>query len=95
MKNIVNIYQKLNFAAKDYFFKKLSLKKFKVYDNDILYRCYKEINLLYENNILFVIEYLDKYKKINKNILYEFSGTINNLLVLYLLVLSLVEVYLL
>lgn len=78
-------YEELNNDAKDYLLIELDkLTK----DDTIIDRCRKEIDLLFEKNILFIIEYLYRYKNFNKNIRFCFKGTFNNLLLLYVLNLS-------
>ena len=76
------IYEELNKQAKEYITKELDDK---IKDNKILERCYKEINILYDKSLLFIIEDLYKYKQKTKNISYYFDGSINNLLLLYIL----------
>ena len=76
------IYEELNKQSKEYIIKELDDK---IKDNNILERCYKEINILYDKSLLFIIEYLYKYKQKNKGISYYFEGSINNLLLLYIL----------
>ena len=72
------IYEELNKQAKEYITKELDDK---INDNKILERCYKEINILYDKSLLFIIEHLYKYKQKTKNISYYFEGSINNLLI--------------
>jgi len=85
---MLNKYKNLNLRAKEYFLneleKKSSLKRMNKY---ILNRCYKEIDILYDKGLLFIIEYLHKFKKF-KNVHYYFSGSTNNLLLLYILKLN-------
>ena len=86
------MYQELNNEAKNYLLKELNDIFYKKYDDkNLLKRCYTELNLLYENNVLFVIEYLYRFKKTNKDISYYFNGMINNLSVLYVLGLNAVD----
>ena len=86
------MYEELNFDAKSYFLLELETEFYKKFnDKKLLERCYKEINILYDKNLLFIIEYLYKYKKENKNVSYYFRGKINNLLILYVLDLNIVN----
>ena len=81
-----DIYKELNIEAKEFLTQELDKIFYKKYkDNELLKRCYKEINILYNRSLLFIIEHLYKYKQKNKNISYHFEGTINNLLLLYIL----------
>ena len=86
------MYEYLNKQAKNYITKELIINFFKKFDlKDLFIRCEKEIDILYENNLLFIIEYLYKFKKENKDVRYHFRGTINNLLLLYVLDISYVN----
>ena len=86
------MYNELNFDAKNYLLKELNNIFYKKYgDKKLLKRCYKELNLLYENNVLFIIKYLYKFKKEKKDVSYYFNGMINNLFVLYVLGLNKVD----
>lgn len=86
------MYEEINFNSKNYLMKELDTLFYKKYtDENLLKRCYKELNLLFENDVLFIIEHLYKYKKENKKVKYYFKGMINNLLVLYVLDLSNVD----
>lgn len=83
------IYKELNDNAKKYLIKELKKNFLKKFDSkDLFRRCEKEIDILYEINLLFLIEHLYKFKKENKNVRYHFRGTLNNLLVLYVLGIS-------
>ncbi len=84
------MYEYLNNVAKEYLTKELK-SNLKKESKDWLKRCEKEIDILYENNLLFIIEYLHKFKKENKDVKYHFKGTINNLLLLYVLDLNYVN----
>ncbi len=86
------MYEVLNDNAKLYLTKQLK-KNFhlKCFSKQLLKRCLSEIDLLYENNLLFVIMYLYKFKKENENVRYHFKGTTNNLFFLYILDLSYVN----
>lgn len=85
-------YESLNIKSKIFLINELNEifpKKYK--DMKLLERCVKELDLLYDKGILFIIEILYKYKKNRKEICpiaYHFRGTINNLLVLYVLGIS-------
>ena len=80
------MYEYLNNIAKEYLTKELKEKFFKKFDSkDLFRRCEKELDILYERSLLFIIEYLYKYKKENGVVKYSFSGTTNNLLLLYVL----------
>ncbi len=86
------MYEYLNTIAKEYLTKELQRNFFKKFDlKNLFRRCEKEIDILYERNLLFVVEYLYKFKKENKNVKYHFRGTINNLLLLYVLDISYVN----
>ncbi len=86
------MYNELNFDSKNYLLKELNKIFYKKYnDKNLLKRCYSEINLLYENDVLFIIEYLYKFKKEKKDVSYYFKGMINNLFVLYVLGLNVVN----
>ena len=80
------MYKELNDEAKKYLTKELKKKFLKKFNSkDLFKRCEKELSILYERNLLFIIEDLYKYKKENRVIKYSFGGTINNLLLLYVL----------
>ncbi len=80
------MYKELNDKAKEYLLEELKSNFNKKFNSkDLFKRCEKELDILYKKNILFVIEYLYKFKKENKDVLYHFNGSINNLLVLYVL----------
>ena len=81
------MYDEINIDAKKYLIPIIHEKCMEKYKGkeDILERCYAELNLLYKNNMLFIIEYLYKYKLCNKEVKYYFNGSFNNLLLLYLL----------
>jgi len=84
-------YKDLNDSSKIYLTKEIEVKFYKKYkdkDKELLDRCYKELDLLYDESLLFIIEYLYKYKKKDKSINYYFKGTVNNLLIIYILELS-------
>ena len=85
---MLNKYEELNDDARDYF---LVLLTNKVKDEEILSRCKKEIDLLYDKGLLFIIEFLHKYKKKKKNVSFHFGGMANNLLVLYIFGMSKVD----
>lgn len=76
------MYEDLNDDAKEYF---LLLLDDKVKDSELLKRCKIEVNILYDKGLLFIIEYLHRYKMNNKEVEYYFRGTINNILLLYVL----------
>ena len=83
---VIIMYNEINFDAKNYLLKELlHIFNEKYDDKNLLDRCYKELNILYENNVLFIIEYLYKYKNENKDTKYFFKGMINNLFILYVL----------
>ncbi len=84
---MLNKYIELNEKAKKYLIDELRQIE---NDKSKLARCYKEIDVLYDNRVLPIIQYLYIYKK-NNNVKYFFQGTINNLLVLYMLGLSNVD----
>ena len=82
-------YESLNKDAKRYLLEELKKDFLKNNDSkEIIKRIEKEIEILYEKNLLFIVKYLYKFKKENKNVKYHFKGTINNLFVLYALKLS-------
>ena len=83
------MYEELNFKAKGYLLRELNTLFYK--NKKLFKRCEKELDLLYEKNLLFIIEYLYKYKKEDKKVRYYFRGMINNLLVIYVLDLSCVN----
>lgn len=82
------MYEDLNDDAKEYF---LFLLDNEVKDVEVLERCKKEVNILYDKGILFIIEYLHRYKMDNREVEYHFNGTINNILLLYALGISKVD----
>lgn len=81
-------YEDLNIQAREYFILYLdeNVKEKKVYE-----RCKKEIELLYEKGILFIVEYLHKFSKESEYNQMCFKGMANNLLLLYILGLSKVD----
>lgn len=86
------MYNELNFAAKNYLLRELNKIFYKKYkDKSLLKRCYNELNLLYENHVLFIIEYLYKFKQEKKDASFYFRGMINNLFILYVLGLNSVD----
>ena len=81
-------YETLNRNAKIFLLHELKKRNFHKYKNiDVFGRCNKELDLLYDKGLLFLIEILYKYKKHKSRlpISYHFRGTINNLLLLYVL----------
>ena len=84
-------YENLNYEAKEFFTEELDNLIPKEFDKHLLEQCYIEMNMLYENGLLFIIEYLYKYHLENPEIKYYFKGMINNLLFLYVLRLSEVD----
>ena len=82
---MVEKYKSLNDKAKEYLV--IELKK-KTGDNEVLDRCYKEINTLYDDGLLFIVQYLYMYKQCNVEVDYYFRGMVNNLLLLFILGLS-------
>ena len=86
------MYREINLEAKNYLVKELNEIFYKKYnDKKLLYRCYKEINMLYDKNVLFIIARLYKYKEDDESVSFYFKGMINNLFVLYVLGLSNVD----
>ncbi len=86
------MYEYLNSIAREYLTKELRRNFFKKFDSkDLFRRCEKEMDILYERDLIFVVEHLYKFKKENKNVRYHFRGTINNLLLLYVLDISYVN----
>ena len=80
------MYKHLNAMAKKYLLEELKKNFSKKFNSKDLYkRCELELDILYERELLFIIEYLYKYKIENNNVKYSFGGTINNLLLLYVL----------
>lgn len=77
-----NKYEELNDDARDYFLVWLANK---IKDDDVLTRCKKEVDLLYDKGLLFIIEFLHKYKKTEKSVSFHFRGMANNLLLLHVL----------
>ena len=87
------MYNDLNEESKNYLEKELKTNFYKKYNDDfLLERCYREINILYDKKMLFIIRYLYDYKKENRNVSYFFKGTINNLLLLYVLDITNIDV---
>lgn len=81
-------YDHLNINTKIYLFDELKERFFHKYKNlDLFRRCNKELDLLYDKGLLFLIEIFYKYKEYHSHlpISYHFRGTINNLLLLYVL----------
>lgn len=88
----MNIYEEINLDSKEYLLKEIDNKLVNLKNNEqLIERCYKEINILFQREYLFVIEYLYRYKKENPNTEFYFKGSINNLKVLHLLGLSKVD----
>ena len=85
---MLNKYEELNDDARDYF---LVLLTNKVKDEEVLSRCKKEIDLLYDKGLLFIVEFLHKYNKNEENVSYHFRGMANNLLLLYVFGMSKVD----
>ena len=86
------MYREINIEAKNYLLRELNEAFDKKYDDKkLLYRCYKEINMLFDKNVLFIIEQLYRYKKEYNDVSFYFEGMINNLLVLYVFGLSNVD----
>lgn len=83
-----NKYKELNDAARDYFLVWLNNM---IKEEEVLTRCKKEVDLLYDKGLLFIIEFLHKYKKTNENVSFHFRGMANNLLLLYVLDISKVD----
>lgn len=83
-----NKYEELNDDARDYFLVWLANK---IKDDDVLTRCKKEVDLLYDKGLLFIIEFLHKYKKTEKSVIFHFRGMANNLLLLHVLGISKVD----
>lgn len=81
-------YKELNDNSKNYFINQL--KRISI-SNENMNRCLNEIELLYDKGILFILEYMHKYKNDSKDISFHFHGTINNLLVLFVLKISYVD----
>ena len=84
----MEIYEGINKDAYLYLKKELETKKL---NKKYLNRCYKELEMLYKNNIIFIIKHLYLYLKENKNIKILLKGNFNNLLVLYLLKVTIVD----
>ena len=81
---MIEKYKKINDEAKKFILKELK----KISSNkDVIERCKKEIDILYNSGDLFILEYLYIYKKDNK-INYNFKGMDDNYLLLYILGLS-------
>lgn len=78
---MLNKYEELNDDSRDYF---IVLLTNKVKDEEVLKRCKKEVDLLYDKGLLFVLEFLHKYKKTNESVSFHFRGMANNLLLLYI-----------
>lgn len=85
---MLNKYEELNDASRDYF---LVLLTNKVKDKKVLNRCKREIDLLYDRGLLFILEFLYKYKKANESVSFHFRGMANNLLLLYVFGISKVD----
>ena len=83
-----NKYEELNDNAREYFLVWLTNK---IKDDDVLTRCKKEVDILYDKGLLFAIEFLHKYKKTNENISFHFRGMANNMLLLHVLGISKVD----
>lgn len=66
---MLNKYEELNDDSRDYF---LVLLSNKVKDEEKLKRCKKEIDLLYDKGLPFVLEFLHKYKKTNESVSFHF-----------------------
>ena len=81
-------YEELNDDARDYFLIWLNNK---ITDEAVLTRCKKEVDLLYDKGLLFIIEFLHKYKKSEETVSFHFRGMANNLLLLYVLGISKVD----
>lgn len=81
-------YEDLNLSAKEYLIQELDEI---CNDSKLLKRCYKEINILFDKGLLFIIRYLYDFKKENNHISYHFRGMANNLLLLYILDISKVD----
>lgn len=73
-------YKDLNLNAKKYLESELNSI---CSDKDILKRCFKEMDILFDRGILFIIKGLYDYKKDNKGVTYFFEHGINNLMLLY------------
>ncbi len=87
-----NSYKYLNDQAKNYLTKELKKNFSKKFDSKELFkRCEEEMNILYDKSLLFIVEHLYKYKEENQDVKYHFRGTINNLLLLYVLDISYVN----
>ena len=85
---MLNKYEELNDDSRDYF---LVLLSNKVKDEEKLKRCKKEIDLLYDKGLLFILEFLHKYKKSEEFVSFHFRGMANNLLLLYVFGMSKVD----
>ena len=85
---MLNKYEELNDDSRDYF---LVLLAKKVKDEELLKRCKKEVDLLYDKGLLFILEFLHKYKKSNEQVSFHFRGMANNLLLLYVFGMSNVD----
>ena len=81
-------YADLNDNSRNYF---LALLNNKIKDKSALKRCKREIDLLYDKGLLFIIELLYKYKMTEKSVNFHFRGMANNLLLLYVLGISKVD----
>lgn len=81
-------YKDLNIEAREFFILYLddNIKEKKVYE-----RCKKEIELLYNKGLLFIVEYLYKFKISTNTDAMCFKGMFNNILLLYILGLSNVD----
>ena len=85
---MLNKYEELTDDARDYFLVWLNNK---ITDKTVLIRCKKEVDLLYDKGLLFIIEFLHKYKKSKESVSFHFRGMANNLLLLYVLGISKVD----
>ena len=83
-----NKYEELNDDARDYFLVWLANK---IKDDDVLTRCKKEVDLIYDKVLLFFIEFLHKYKETEKSVSFHFRGMANNLLLLHVIGISKVD----
>lgn len=84
-------YESLNAEAKSYLLQELNKIFSQKNEDDALFsRCCKEIDLLYDRGLLFIIKILYMYKKENGTS-YHFRGMVNNLVLLYVLEISNVD----
>ncbi len=79
---MLDIYRELNDSSKNYITEELYSK---TSDKKVLERCLEEIDILYNHNVLFLIEGLYIYKLDNNYVEYDFKGTIKNSLLLSIL----------